>query len=98
MSPQTVLVLTEFLQAPKQWQYGYDISRNTALKAGTMYPLLMRLASLGLLEARWETPEAGKPPRHMYRLTSAGLQFARQRLPSISRRSSVRPAFGGAKS
>jgi hypothetical protein len=43
-SPQTVLVLTEFLNRPQAWKYGYDISRNTGLKSGTLYPILMRLA------------------------------------------------------
>lgn len=97
MSPQTGLVLTQFLQAPKDWQYGYDISRNTELKSGTLYPLLMRLADRGLLETRWEITEQGKPPRHMYRLTSDGLQYAHQELPSSSRRSQMRAAFSGVK-
>jgi PadR family transcriptional regulator, regulatory protein PadR len=98
-SPQTLLVLAEFLQTPRDWKYGYDISRNTELKSGTLYPILMRLADRdrALLETRWETSEAGKPPRHMYRLTVAGLQYARQELPSSSRRSRVQPAFSGVK-
>jgi DNA-binding PadR family transcriptional regulator len=98
MSPQTVLVLMEFLQAPSDWKYGYDISRDTGLKSGTLYPILMRLAGRALLETRWETPEAGKPPRHMYRLTATGSQLARQESPSNARRSRVQPAFSGVKS
>jgi PadR family transcriptional regulator, regulatory protein PadR len=99
-SPQTVLVLAEFLQTPRDWKYGYDISRNTGLKSGTLYPILMRLAARdrALLETRWETPEAGKPPRHMYKLTSAGLRYARQVLPSSSKQLRVQPAFSGVKS
>ncbi len=97
-STQTVTVLGEFLSAPREWKYGYDMSRNTGLKSGTLYPILMRLAERELLETRWEASEAGKPPRHMYRLTSGGLQVARQEAPSIPRRSLVRPAFSGAKS
>ena len=68
MSPQTVLVLKEFLQEPSNWKYGYDISQSTGLKSGTLYPILMRLADRALLETRWEATEAGKPPRHMYRV------------------------------
>jgi PadR family transcriptional regulator PadR len=97
-SPQTALVLSEFLHSPSDWKYGYDISRNTGLKSGTLYPILMRLADRALLETRWETPEAGTPPRHMYRLTTAGLQHARQEGRSPSRRSRVQPAFSGARS
>jgi DNA-binding PadR family transcriptional regulator len=98
MSPQTVLVLVEFLQTPSDWKYGYDISRDTGLKSGTLYPILMRLADRALLETRWEIAEAGKPPRHMYRLTTTGLQLARQESPSTARRSRVQPVFSGVKS
>jgi hypothetical protein len=31
ISPQTVLVLTEFLQDPSKWKYGYEISCRAAL-------------------------------------------------------------------
>ncbi|HEX4773881.1 MAG TPA: helix-turn-helix transcriptional regulator [Bryobacteraceae bacterium] len=78
LSPQTLIVLESFLQEPEDWKYGYDISRSTGLKSGTLYPILMRLADRKLLQTSWETVETGKPPRHMYRLTSEGTQFARQ--------------------
>jgi PadR family transcriptional regulator len=97
MSPQTLLVLAEFLQNPTDWKYGYDISRNTGLKSGTLYPLLMRLADRRLLETRWEDAESGKPPRHMYKLTVSGLRYAREQTPSISKRRLRQPAFSGVK-
>ena len=97
ISPQTVLVLMEFLQTPSDWKYGYDISRDTGLKSGTLYPILMRLADRALLETRWEIAEAGKPPRHMYRLTASGVQLARQESPSKARRSRVQPALSGVR-
>jgi DNA-binding PadR family transcriptional regulator len=59
----------------------------TELKSGSLYPILMRLADRGLLETEWETNEAGKPPRHLYRLTPDGLQLAREQRP---RRSTLR--------
>lgn len=77
MSPKTVRVFSEFLRSAKDWKYGYDIGRNTGLKSGTLYPILMRLAEHALLETRWEDPEPGKPPRHLYRLTAEGLRHAR---------------------
>ena len=98
MSPQTVLVLKEFLQEPSYWNYGYDISQSTGLKSGTLYPILMRLADRALLETRWETVEAGKPPRHMYKLTASGLQYARQECVSNKRRPRVQPVFGEVRS
>ena len=76
-TPQTTLVLSELLDAPLEWRHGYDMSRSSGLKSGTLYPILIRLTESGLLEARWEPSETGKPPRHMYRLTQTGLQIAR---------------------
>jgi PadR family transcriptional regulator, regulatory protein PadR len=96
-SPQTVLVLGEFLRAPKDWKYGYDISRSTGLQSGTLYPILIRLAERKLLETRWETPEVGKPPRHMYRLTAGGLSYAREQVSSESKHPVRQPAFSGVK-
>jgi DNA-binding PadR family transcriptional regulator len=98
LSPQTLQVLDAFLQAPNDWKYGYDMSRNTGLKSGTLYPILMRLAERKLLETSWETAEIGKPPRHLYRLTPDGMRFARERglLRSTGRLGRV--AFAGVKS
>jgi PadR family transcriptional regulator PadR len=97
LSPQTLQVLDAFLSAPRDWKYGYDISRNTGLKSGTLYPILMRLAERKLLDTSWETAEIGKPPRHLYRLTPDGLRFARQHKPSRSTGREARAAFSGAK-
>jgi len=95
MSPQTVRVLSEFLRYAKDWKYGYEISRNTGLKSGTLYPILMRLAEHALLETRWEDPEPGRPARHMYRLTAEGLRYSREQVSATSKRVRVQPAFGG---
>ena len=41
--------------------------------------VLMRLGDQGLLESKWEpSPQAGRPPRHVYRLTPAGANLARE--------------------
>jgi DNA-binding HxlR family transcriptional regulator len=94
-SPQTTCVLAEFLQDEKAWRYGYDISRSTGLKSGTLYPILMRLADHGLLETSWETVENGRPPRHLYKLTHDGLRYAREQVSLNSARVVSEPAFGG---
>jgi DNA-binding PadR family transcriptional regulator len=77
-SPQTISLLAELLQAPREWRYGYELSRSTGLKSGTLYPILMRLAEHRLLETSWENVEAGRPPRHLYKLTGDGLRYARE--------------------
>jgi PadR family transcriptional regulator, regulatory protein PadR len=82
LSPQTLLVFGALLVEPRAWHYGYDLSRSTGLKSGTLYPILMRMADRKLLETRWEAAESGKPPRHMYRFTPEGLRFARANAPS----------------
>jgi DNA-binding PadR family transcriptional regulator len=97
-STQTVLVLGEFLRAPQDWKYGYDISRDTGLKSGTLYPILIRMADRKLLETRWETLEPGRPPRHMYRLTAGGVCYAREHVLSDSKHHVRQPAFSGVKS
>lgn len=98
LSPQTVQILDAFLQAPADWKYGYDLSRNTGLKSGTLYPILMRLADRKLLDTAWEAAEMGKPPRHLYRLTPDGLQFAREYQTSRSTEELRRSAWSEVKS
>jgi PadR family transcriptional regulator PadR len=94
-SPQTTRVLAELLKCETAWRYGYDISRNTGLRSGTLYPILMRLAEHGLLETSWETAETGRPPRHLYKLTREGLRYAREQVSVASKRAVGAPAFGG---
>ena len=73
-SKQTLSVLATLCARPQGWHHGYDIAREAGLKSGTLYPILMRLADRGLLEACWEEGQpAGRPRRHLYRLTSDGL-------------------------
>ena len=77
-SPQTRELLAVMSRQPRTWQYGYELSKQTGLKSGTLYPLLIRLSDQGLLESQWQEPERpGKPPRHAYKLTPDGLAFAR---------------------
>ncbi len=94
-SPQTVAVLVALADAPSSWRHGVSLSKETGLKSGTLYPLLIRLADQGFLEARWEEPERpGRPPRHAYKLTGSGLALARERrrAPTADRRSGPVPA------
>jgi PadR family transcriptional regulator, regulatory protein PadR len=85
-SEQTLAVLAVLSDQPRKWRHGYDLSRDTGLKSGTLYPILMRLGERGFLESRWEpSSEPGRPPRHVYRLTSAGRALAREQLSSRPR-------------
>jgi PadR family transcriptional regulator len=73
-SQQTRVVLAELAAEPSRDRYGYELAQATGLASGTLYPILMRLEARGLLEARWELSE--HRPRHVYRLTEAGLRAA----------------------
>jgi PadR family transcriptional regulator PadR len=75
-SPQTARVLAALAAEPSRWRYGYDLGTEVSLKSGSLYPILVRLTDRGLLEATWEPGPPGKPPRHLYRLTPAGLETA----------------------
>jgi PadR family transcriptional regulator PadR len=76
-SKQTEALLLALLDTAAEWRHGYDLSRQTGLRSGTLYPILMRLERSGWLEARWEDePAPGKPRRHLYRLTAMGTDEA----------------------
>lgn len=80
-SAQTLAVLAELAATPAQWRHGYGIARDTGLQSGTLYPVLLRLASRGLVEASWEDEQpSGRPRRHLYRLTPDGLATATRAL------------------
>lgn len=77
LSPQATRVVLALDRQPAAWRYGYDLGAEVGLKSGSLYPMLMRLAERGLLETKWEdNPPAGRPTRHLYRLTAEGLSVA----------------------
>ena len=80
-SRQTLGLLSVLIDQPRQWRHGYDLSKETQLKSGTLYPILMRLSDRGLLDSKWEpTAHAGRPPRHMHRLSAKGVTYAEERV------------------
>ena len=85
-SPQTLSVLSALAAEPARWRYGYDLGVQLDLKSGSLYPILVRLADRGLLESSWEPGPAGKPPRHLYRLSAQGLSEAAS-VPPVRARS-----------
>jgi DNA-binding PadR family transcriptional regulator len=80
-SVQTLRLLVALAAQPRAWRHGYELAGETGLPSGTLYPILMRLADRGLLESRWQpAPGAGRPQRHLYRLTAPGLGYAHAQL------------------
>ena len=91
-SAQTLTVLHALALDPARWRYGYTLCLETGLKAGSLYPILIRLADGGLLETTWQhDAPPGRPPRHLYRLTPAGTELARQAAAAPSPAPRLRP-------
>jgi PadR family transcriptional regulator PadR len=69
-----VIVLAALSQL-RGWQYGYSLrqalaARGMPIEEGTLYPLLRRLETQGLLASEWRIEEG--PPRRYYKLSPAG--------------------------
>jgi len=78
-SGQTLSLLRSLMDRPRSWHHGYELSKGTGLVSGTLYPILTRLSDRGYLEHKWLPPqEAGKPPRHVYRLNALGIAYAKE--------------------
>jgi PadR family transcriptional regulator, regulatory protein PadR len=83
-SVQTLSVMAVLCEQPPHWRHGYALAKQTGLKSGTLYPILIRLADRGLVEACWQDePQRGRPRRHLYRLTPEGLASASAALAAV---------------
>ena len=91
LSAQAVRVLRALAADPSRWRYGYDLASEVQLKSGSLYPILVRLADRGLLEATWEVGPEGRPPRHMYRLSGPGREYVAALPPVAAVRIKPRP-------
>ena len=91
LSRQTLSVLSVLAARPTDWLYGLEIAQLTELKSGSLYPILIRLSDRAFLESKWLDPsQPGRPARHAYRITAAGLAaFA---AANASRAATVREA------
>jgi PadR family transcriptional regulator, regulatory protein PadR len=96
-SAQTTAVVLALADKPTAWRYGYELCQQLDLKPGSMYPILMRLADRGLLETTWDTgAPAGRPPRHLYRLTGSGRTLAAELAAAPARRPHPKARWQGA--
>jgi PadR family transcriptional regulator, regulatory protein PadR len=99
-----VAIAIELIRRKEADHWGYELSRNSGVSAGSMYPFLNELLESGCLVDGWEDPATthGRPPRRYYRLTEDGIRALTefiQAAPAPSRRSKVhtRPATQTAK-
>ncbi len=75
-----VLVLAVLSQL-RTTQYGYSLrqalaERGMPIEEGTLYPLLRRLETQGLLDSNWQVD--GGPPRRYYELSEHGTVVFRE--------------------
>lgn len=69
-------VAAALMADPAEQHYGYEISRQSGLRSGVLYPILHRMLDEGWLTDGWEDqPAAGRrrtPPRRYYKITDLG--------------------------
>jgi PadR family transcriptional regulator PadR len=68
-----------------EFRYGYELRQALAdhglpVEEGTLYPLLRRLESQGVLHSEWRTGQG--PPRRYYQLSARGEQLYERLLES----------------
>ncbi len=70
VTTSTIKVLKCIYGASESGIWGLEISKTTGLKAGTVYPILERLESLGWLHSEWQyTSDRNGPRRRIYRIS-----------------------------
>ncbi|WP_376702515.1 PadR family transcriptional regulator [Mesorhizobium sp. ISC25] len=76
-------VLKIFIDAPRKPRSGIEISRESGIASGTLYPILDRLEDAGWFASAWENvdpAEVGRPRRRYYTITGEGYNAANEAL------------------
>ena len=74
--------------------WGYELSKQSGVRSGAMYPILNRMLAEGWLSDGWETSGAGKrPPRRYYKLTDSGKIELGALMAEARRDARFRPLF-----
>jgi PadR family transcriptional regulator len=71
----TLKVIGQLMTAPEMGIAGSDISKETGISSGTLYPILSRLEQTKWITSEWEKidpSEAGRPRKRLYTLTPLG--------------------------
>lgn len=83
MTITTCMVLSQLWNAHQlgKQTYGFEIVNRTSLESGIVHPILKRLLREGWVSMEYENVDevrAGRPRRHYYKLTEAGLAPAEE--------------------
>ncbi|MGH3830703.1 MAG: PadR family transcriptional regulator [Pseudonocardiaceae bacterium] len=74
--------------------WGYELSKQSGVRSGVLYPMLTRMLDEGWVEDGWEDPTTirdKRPPRRYYTLTSEG----KLGVGAVLRDASHDPRFAG---
>jgi PadR family transcriptional regulator len=94
-----VLVALAILSKPDDRLWGYDLSKETGLRSGVLYPILHRMLDEGWLVDGWEDLDPAidkRPARRYYQLTEEGSRQLGALLQSAGtdrRFAALKPAF-----
>jgi PadR family transcriptional regulator PadR len=94
-----VQVALAIASKPDDPLWGYDLSKETGLRSGVLYPILHRMLDEGWLVDGWEDLDPAidkRPPRRYYRLTEEGSRELGALLQSARtdrRFAALKPAF-----
>lgn len=70
-----VQVAIALLDDPTGRHWGYELSKQSGVRSGVLYPMLTRMLDAGWLADGWEAPtliREKRPPRRYYELTDDG--------------------------
>ncbi|MBV9031645.1 MAG: PadR family transcriptional regulator [Pseudonocardiales bacterium] len=70
-----VQVAMALVSDPTGRHWGYELSKQTGVRSGVLYPMLTRMLDEGWVEDGWEDPTTirdKRPPRRYYELTEEG--------------------------
>ncbi len=75
------VVVLAVLSQLRSYRYGYELrqslsSKGLPIEEGTLYPLLRRLESQGVLTSEWRANEGS--PRRYYQLSDTGVKLCEQ--------------------
>jgi len=77
MTNASVAIAVALMRRPRNEHWGYDLTKETGVRSGVLYPILARMLDQGWLEDGWEdiaTVRENRPPRRYYVLTNEGMR------------------------
>ena len=87
ITPNIARLLRVFLEDPEQSHFGTELTSESRVSAGSLYPALRRMEAAGFIEGEWEDIDPsveGRPARRYYKLSANGAREGRLILAEYS--------------